>query len=85
MATTCQDLRRLKKISSANFWTPRLLGQILKSAYFETPNGSPFVAVVLGFYAGGDTLAFRELGFDTKALVPVPTEYVQLLRQSIAF
>lgn len=49
------------------------IGQILKSAYFETPNGNHFVAAVLGYYAGGNTLNFRALGLDTKALVPAPT------------
>src|SRR5580692_10934765 len=40
-------------------------GQILESAIFQTEDGERFVAAILGFYAGGEVLCFRNLGLDT--------------------
>ncbi|MGH6789954.1 MAG: hypothetical protein ACRECC_09765 [Pseudolabrys sp.] len=42
-------------------------GQVLEAGYFETTDNERFVAAILGFYAGGDVLSFRELGLDTTA------------------
>jgi hypothetical protein len=50
----------------------RPIGQVLESANFETSGGRKFVVAVLGYYAGGEVLDFRELGLDTKALVSSP-------------
>lgn len=47
-------------------------GQVLESADFESDSGEKFIAAVLGYYAGGEVLDFRGLGFDTKALAPSP-------------
>lgn len=45
-------------------------GQVLESACFQTESGREFVAAILGYYSGGDVLAFRGLGLDTTAALP---------------
>jgi hypothetical protein len=47
-------------------------GQMLESACFESEGGQKFVAAVLGYYAGGDVLGFRDLGLDVGTSVPPP-------------
>lgn len=48
------------------------IGQVLEAANFETEDGSRFVAAVLGYYAGGDILAFGDLGLDLRELALPP-------------
>jgi len=56
----------------------RPVGRIVKSAYFESAEGRQFVVAVLGYYAGGSTLNFQELGFDTQPLLPLPISLPEL-------
>ncbi|WP_084360884.1 hypothetical protein [Hydrogenophaga palleronii] len=45
-------------------------GQVLEAACFVDQDGMRFVAAILGFYAGGDVLNFRDLDIDTETPVP---------------
>ena len=54
-------------------------GQLLESACFESAGGRKFVAAVLGYYAGGDILSFRDLGIDVGTSVPPPDRLPMLL------
>lgn len=47
-------------------------GQVLEGAIFESESGEKFVVAILGFYAGGEVLAFQGLGLDTKVSSPPP-------------
>ncbi|NQD80990.1 hypothetical protein HP436_12465 [Pseudomonas sp. CrR14] len=54
-------------------------GQVLECASFETTEGRTFVAAVLGFFAGGDVLRFKELDLlngetvtSPEVLLPIP-------------
>lgn len=53
-------------------------GQILESANFANDGGVKFIVAVLGYYADSKILNFRELGHDTKALVPPPQRLPEL-------
>jgi hypothetical protein len=53
-------------------------GKILESALFEHSDGRKFVAALLGCYAGGDVLSFRELGIDIDTPVPPPERLPEL-------
>ncbi|EHG3459586.1 hypothetical protein JZC40_003299 [Salmonella enterica subsp. enterica serovar Moero] len=48
------------------------IGQILKSAYFESEEGVGFIAAVLGFYYGGENIEFRELNLNIDDRVSPP-------------
>lgn len=50
----------------------RPIGQILECSAFEGVGGYKFVAAVLGYYAGGRTLNFGELGLDLARAVSPP-------------
>jgi hypothetical protein len=54
------------------------IGQVLESANFKSESGERFIAAILGFYAGGEVLSFRELDLDTKALAPPPEKLPEL-------
>ena len=49
------------------------LGKVLAAEIFTSPSGGKFVAAVLGFYEGGDRVAFRDLGLDTAPVVSSPS------------
>ena len=48
----------------------RPIGQTLESANFKSKGGIKFIAAILGYYAGGEVLDFRGLGFVKEALTP---------------
>ncbi|HKS76935.1 MAG TPA: hypothetical protein VJQ82_27250 [Terriglobales bacterium] len=47
-------------------------GQVLESAYFESDAGEKFIVAILGFYAGGEVLGFKDLHLDTKVFPSSP-------------
>lgn len=49
------------------------LGKVLKAAVFTSSSGKRFVAALLGFYAGGNRLSFRDLGFDPASAISSPS------------
>ncbi|PNE11840.1 MAG: hypothetical protein CR217_06540 [Beijerinckiaceae bacterium] len=49
------------------------LGKVLRAAVFTSPGGTKFVAAILGYYAGGNRLSFRDLGFDPATVVSSPS------------
>lgn len=57
-------------------------GKLLETAYFESASGRKFIAAVLGYYAGGEVLGFRDLGLDVSATVP-PPEYLPPLSDDL--
>ncbi|MET3077448.1 hypothetical protein ABXV16_16965 [Pantoea leporis] len=54
------------------------IGQIIKSAYFESEKGVGFIAAVVGFYAGGQILEFNELNLELNETVKYPSELPEL-------
>jgi len=53
-------------------------GQVIESAYFQTASGRAFVVAILGYYSGGNVLAFRELGLDITSPVQPPLKLPNL-------
>lgn len=56
-------------------------GQVVECASFETSDGRKFVAAILGFFAGGDVLKFKELDLlngetvtSPDVLLPIPSD-----------
>jgi hypothetical protein len=47
-------------------------GQVLECAQFESLDGKRFIAAILGYYAGGQVLSFRDVGLDADLEVPSP-------------
>ncbi len=56
------SINRTRLILLNNHDPGRPIGQVLECAEFEGAEGNRFVAAVLGYYAGGRTLTFREVG-----------------------
>ncbi|AKJ43524.1 hypothetical protein [Pragia fontium] len=50
------------------------IGKIIKSANFESRSGEKFIAAILGFYAGGKNLEFKELDLDISKTISPPAE-----------
>jgi hypothetical protein len=49
------------------------VGQVLEAASFETHDGQRFVSAILGYFAGGDVLAFKQLNLLSDWEVQSPT------------
>jgi len=48
------------------------LGRVIEAADFMNKDGTHFVAAILGFYVGGASLGFHELGIDVMEDPPLP-------------
>ena len=53
-------------------------GKVLTASAFTSADGSRFVAAVLGFYQGGASTSFRNLGVDPTPYVPSPAQLQSL-------
>lgn len=53
-------------------------GQVLEAASFETHDGQRFVAAILGYFAGGEVLAFQDLNLLSKWEVQSPQSLPEL-------
>jgi hypothetical protein len=49
------------------------VGKVLTAEVFTSSDGATFIAAIVGYYAGGAHLSFRNLGFDPAAAVSLPS------------
>ncbi len=61
------------------------LGKVLTAEVFTSSDGATFIAAIVGYYAGGARLSFRDLGFDPAAAVSLPSSLPALSEAWIQF
>jgi hypothetical protein len=61
------------------------LGKVLTAQVFTSSDGATFIAAIVGYYAGGAHLSFRDLGFDPGATVSLPSSLPALSDAWIEF
>lgn len=57
-------------------------GQVLESAVFDNASGIIFVAAIMGFYAGGNTIEFGTMDLKLSDIYQSPTELPDLPKES---
>lgn len=57
-------------------------GQVLESAVFDNGSGVVFVAAIMGFYAGGNTIGFRSMDLNLHDIYQSPRELPDMPEES---